>query len=98
MAATDGEAFKGGVHLIAASLAAVMGAYNLLRWAEDRDARHLAHAAFYAALWGWEATRVFHHAGKGHHADDLDCAGATHRRPGDAGPRAPGQADILHQP
>lgn len=49
-----GEAFKGGVHYLAGSLAFAMCAYNTLRYVETHTTRNAVNAGVYAALWGFE--------------------------------------------
>ena len=55
------EDFKGAVHATAASLFAVMAAYNAMRLVSTRERRNLVNVALYAPLLIWEWRQVRHH-------------------------------------
>lgn len=55
------EAFRGLVHMLAVSLFAVMAAYNVMRWCDDHELRHLINALIYSPLWGFEIYQTFLH-------------------------------------
>ena len=55
------EDFRGGVHAAAASLLAVMAAYNLSRLAAGGSRRHVLNLAIYAPLWGFELYQTWRH-------------------------------------
>lgn len=50
-----GERFRGGVHVVAGSLAFAMCAYNLMAWGERKQRRNALNAGLYGALWAFEA-------------------------------------------
>ena len=58
---TEDDDFKGGVHAVAASLIAVMAAYNLMRLLSTRSPRHALNAGVYAPLWVFELYQVYRH-------------------------------------
>lgn len=61
MTTDTGEAFRGGVHAVTASLVAAMALYNLMELARRRE-RHLAvNVAVYAPLWGFELYQTWRH-------------------------------------
>lgn len=53
--------FRGGVHAAAASLFAVMAAYNLMKLAATPTPRHAVNVALYAPLWGFELYQTWRH-------------------------------------
>ena len=55
------EDFKGAVHATAASLFAVMAAYNAMRLVSTRKTRNAVNVGIYVPLLVWEMTQVHHH-------------------------------------
>ena len=53
--------FKGGIHAAAASLFAVMAAYNLMCLLTTRAPRHAVNVSLYAPLWGFELYQTWYH-------------------------------------
>lgn len=56
-----GETFKGAIHFVAALQVAVMGAYNVLRFIEDRKVRNAVYAGIYAGAVVFEARNTWGH-------------------------------------
>jgi hypothetical protein len=59
-----GEDFKGATHAFAASLFAIMAAYNALRWVETKQRKNLTNVALYGPMALYEWSQVRHHWGK----------------------------------
>lgn len=57
----ESEQFKGGVHALAASLAATLLVYNAMRLSEEHDWRHVLNVSVYLPLTIFEWMQV-----KGH--------------------------------
>ena len=55
------DTFKGAVHATAASLFAVMAAYNAMRLVSGYERRNLVNVALYAPLVIFEWRQVRHH-------------------------------------
>lgn len=55
------ETFKGGVHVVAGTLAAVMLAYSAMRWCVTRKPRNAVNMTLYAPLWWYEMYQAFEH-------------------------------------
>ena len=55
------DTFRGGVHATAATLFAVMAAWNLMRLVATGRTRHAVNVAIYAPLWGFEVYQTWRH-------------------------------------
>lgn len=55
------EDFKGATHAAAASLFAVMAAYNLMKFCATRERRNAVNVALYLPLTVWEWRQARYH-------------------------------------